>query len=95
MGGAESIRGNTNRFKFNIFKTDDVLPLKRIPFGPYNLPVPKDYDTFLKNSYGKKYMQIPKVIRDHGRYKRLLKIDNVQELIDESLEIFKEVNRNF
>lgn len=95
IGGAECVRGNTNRFNFKILKTDDLFPLKRIPFGIYDFPVPCNTHKFLKDIYGKNYGQIPNDIRDHGRYRKLKKFDNMMESLDEGIQMLKDVNDNF
>ena len=91
----EDVRGSMNIYKFSILRTDNLLPLQKLPFGPLELPVPSNWDDYLRHIYGTRYMEIPKKIRDHGRLNRYRKQENIMEMLREANEMFHEANVNF
>lgn len=95
ISGVEGTRGPVNTYKLVMMETDKLFPLKQMKFGEYDFPVPNDYKDYLIAQYGKNYLKIPKVIRDHGRLARIREIDNINQLLAEAVEIFKESNKNF
>ena len=95
ISGVEGTRGPVNTYKLVMMETDKLFPLKQMRFGENEFPVPNDYKDYLIAQYGKSYLKIPKVIRDHGRLDRIRGIDNINEMLGEAVEIFKESNKNF
>jgi len=93
--GVENVRGKVNLYKFAALEYDNMFPLRRLKFGECELLAPNDSHDYLKHIYGKKYMQIPSKIRDHGRLNRYRKQPNIMEMLKESNEMFKKVNENF
>jgi len=80
---------------FKILKTEDLLPLKRIKFGKYEFLAPSNYDNYLKEIYGKKYMEIGKTIKDHNRLNRYKKQPNIISKLNESNDELLKANSNF
>lgn len=95
ISGVEGTRGPVNTYKLVMMETDKLFPLKQMRFGENEFPVPNDYKDYLIAQYGKSYLKIPKVIRDHGRLDRIRGIDNINEMLEEAVEIFKQSNKNF
>lgn len=95
ISGVEGTRGPVNTYDLVMMQTDKLFPLKRINFGENKFPVPNDYKDYVIAQYGEKYLQIPKVIRDHGRLTRIREIDNIVEYLEEAVAIFKNANENF
>ena len=91
----ENARGRNRAYAFKILKTDDYFPLKKISFGGYQLPVPKDTDSYLKNIYGDEYFSIPPKIRTHGRLKTFVNEDNILGKLEEAYTSIKQANDNF
>ena len=95
ISGVEGTRGPVNTYKLVVMDTDKLFPLQRTNFGVNKYPVPVDYEDYLIAQYGKKYMEIPKVIRDHNRLGRIRTIDGIVEKLEEAVEIFRKANQNF
>ncbi|WP_405294384.1 phosphorylcholine transferase LicD [Methanobrevibacter sp.] len=93
--GVESVHGNVNIFPFEIVESDELFPLQRIPFGEYEFSAPKNPHTFLLSAYGKRYMRIPKKIRDHGRLTYYKEIENVEEIFNKASNSLKKVNDTY
>ncbi|MBE6498984.1 MAG: LicD family protein [Methanobrevibacter thaueri] len=93
--GVESVHGNVNMFKFNILEKDIIFPLQKAQFGKYEFPVPNDSRTFLIDVYGKKYMKIPKKIRNHGRLTYYREIEGIEEIFNTAANEIKEVNDTY
>ena len=80
---------------FKILKTEDLQPLKRIEFGNGEFLAPNNPDNYLKEIYGKNYMQIGKSIKDHNRLNRYKKQPDIMPKLKESYEELLKVNENF
>lgn len=95
ISGVEGTRGPVNTYDLVVMETDKLLPLKRINFGVNKYPVPVDSKDYLIAQYGKNYLKIPRVIRDHGRLDRLRTIDGIVEKLADAIEVFKKANETF
>ena len=95
ISGVEGTRGPVNTYDLVMMETDKLFPLKRINFGVNKYPVPVDSVDYLIAQYGKNYLKIPKVIRDHGRLDRIRGIDGIVEKLEEAVNIFKQANKSF
>ena len=93
--GVESVHGNTNMFKFQILETENLFPLKKVEFGKYEFTIPNNSQLHLINIYGKKYMKIPKKIRDHGRLTYYRQVEGIEETFNAISESIKKVNDNY
>jgi len=95
ISGVEGTRGPGNTYDLVMMETDKLFPLKRINFGMNKCPAPVDSINYLIAQYGKNYLKIPKVIRDHGRLERLREIDGIIEKLQEAIVIFRKANNSF
>ena len=93
--GVENARGKVNIYPFKVIKTDKLFPIKRVKFGKCMLPAPQDAPDYLLNVYGKRFMEIPGKIRDHGRLNRYKKQPDIMNMLKETNEMFRRVNENF
>ena len=80
---------------FKILYTKDLLPLKRVKFGPYEFLAPNNPDKYLIEIYGKNYMEIGRTIKEHGRLTRYKKYPNIMEKLTEAKDELIEVNKTF
>lgn len=95
ISGVECPRGKIKMYPYKILKAEEVFPLKRIPFGKYDFPVPNHTRDYLKYIYGKNYMSIPNKVRDHKRLNRYVKKDNIIEVLQEEIDLLRKANKNF
>lgn len=56
---ADEITWTFNPFTPFKYKYSDIYPTKKLKFENLKLPVPKNYDAYLKNAYGPNYMTPP------------------------------------
>lgn len=82
-------------YKFKLFKTENLLPLKEIEFNGKLYPCPNNEKAYLETIYGKSYMDIPKIIRRHTRVSKLKDLPYAEEKFEKYFKLFKEANRNF
>ena len=80
---------------FKILKTEDLMPLKRLKFGPYEFSAPNNSDNYLSEIYGKNYMEIGRTIKEHGRLARYKKYPNIMEKLNQAKEELIRVNNDF
>ncbi len=90
----EGPAGPNRVIKLNLFDTDKIFPLKRVPFGNLMLPGPNDSDYYLKKIYND-YWSIPKVLTFHGRFKRIRKYPNINKVFETHINKLKNINDNF
>lgn len=98
VGGVDSVLGNIRLYTVYrkiLLKRDEIFPLKRLPFGKYDFPAPKNARDHIIGYYGKNYMQIPNKIRDHGRLNKFKKEENIIELLEEGINMLKAANQNY
>ncbi len=69
---------------FKILKTENLIPLKRLKFGPYEFSAPNNSDNYLSEIYGKNYMEIGRTIKEHGRLARYKKYPNIMEKLNQA-----------
>ncbi len=96
--GVEDSRNNLRKFsvyKFDVVETDQIFPLIRLPFGPYEFLAPNDTRQYLIDIYGKRYMQIPKKVRDHGRLNRYRSAENIMDILEECIGLLKKANERY
>ncbi len=93
--GVENVRGKVNIYPFAVMETDDVFPTHKVKFGKSSLSAPKDSHGYIKKVYGKRYMEIPSKIRDHGRLNRYVKQPHIMDMLKESNAMLKKANENF
>ena len=83
-----------NLYELMILESDKIFPLTKIKFGQHSYPAPHDYNYYLTNVYGN-FMSVPKSIRTHRRVNNFRKMNNINEIFEEHIQKFKEVNNNF
>lgn len=95
--GCESLRGNHSLFTYPyaIIQTEEIFPLTKVKFGPYEFYAPNNSIDYLKGIYGNNFMRIPKTFKDHGRLNRFRKEIGVDEKVFEAYQIIKNVNENY
>lgn len=92
-----SIEGpfGNGRYKFNLFKTDKLFPLKEIEFEGRFYPCPNDVDDYLTGIYGEHFMKIPRLVHYHRRLDTLRKDKDLEDKFNYYLKTLKEANDNF
>ena len=81
-------------YEVYVLDTDSLFPIREVKYGDYMFPVPNDYDDYLKKIYGD-YMKVPKSIHTHLRTDNYRKFPNANEIFENIIDKFKEVNNNF
>jgi phosphorylcholine metabolism protein LicD len=94
LNGVEGSAGPNRLNKLQVFNTEGIQPFKRVKFGKYEFPGPKDKDYYLKNYYGN-YWKVPRVLTFHQRMGRLRKFPEINEIMENEAIYLKEVNDNF
>jgi phosphorylcholine metabolism protein LicD len=94
LNGVEGSAGPNRLNKLQVFNTDGIQPFKRVKFGKYEFPGPKDKDYYLNNYYGN-YWKVPRVLTFHQRMGRLRKYPDIKEIMENEAIYLKEVNDNF
>lgn len=85
----------TNLYELMVLKYSDVFPLKESNFREYVFPVPNDSDFYLKQIYGKNYMEIPKNVSTHNRLTLFRDFPNINDILEDYINVLKEANKNF
>lgn len=80
------------RYDLRVYKYDTIFPLKEIEFEDKVYPCPNDTIGFLKIFFGEDYMNVPRVIAQHGFYDFLSRLENNEEILKEHAEFFKKLN---
>ena len=96
--GVEDSRNNLRKFsvyKFDIVETEKVFPLTRMMFGGYEFMAPNNTRQYLIDIYGKKFLQIPRKIRDHNRLNKFRRQENIIEILEECVELLKKANERY
>ena len=94
LNGVEGSAGPNRLNKLQVFDTDGIQPFKRVKFGKYEFPGPKDQDYYLTRYYGD-YWKVPRVLTFHQRMGRLRKFPDIDEIMENEVIFLKEVNDNF
>ena len=94
LNGVEGSAGPNRINKLQVFNTEGIQPFKRVKFGNYEFPGPKDADYYLSNYYGK-YWNVPSVLTFHQRMGRLRKFPNINEIMGQEALNLKKINDNF
>ena len=79
-------------YPFIIYKYEDVFPLKKITFEGNEYPCTSNYLDYIKTVYGEDYMSIPLKVHSHHRDDQLRYIENIDEIISDSLMELREFN---
>lgn len=85
---------NLNIYNLSIINKEDIFPLKRIKFMDNYFSCPNNYKKHLNDMYGN-YLELPKVIKIHGLFKRVKKIDNIEEQYNIAINKLKAINQKF
>lgn len=92
--GVEGACGLHNLYKLMIFKSEDVFPLKNVPYGDYEFYAPNNSYEYLKNIYGN-FMEVPPTIRTHNRVGRFRYDEKAPEIFKDDLKRIYNVNKKF
>ena len=95
LSGVEGVKSPRDFYRINILETDKLFPLKTLNFNDHSFKVPRDADYYLSMIYGNTYREIPKAIREHSRISKLIKIENINELLEDAVLEMKSANENF
>ena len=89
-----AITGNGYAFSFGIYDADEMFPLSTIKFESREYPCPKNPVHYLEKRYPD-FLKVPQKIDIHDFHHRLLKTENVHEILDGEINRLKEINKNF
>lgn len=93
--GVEGARGNFSGYKFDIFKTKDIYPLKKLEFENKMYKVPNNSEAYLTQTYGN-YLNIPKVIHHHhDRFDKLREREDGEKIFEKNIFRMKKINASF
>ena len=93
--GVEGARGNFSGYKFQIFNTEDIYPLKCVEFENKKYKAPNNSDMYLKQTYGD-YLDIPKVIHNHhDRFDKLREREDGLKIFEKNILKMKKINKSF
>lgn len=98
IAGVENVRGKVPKvtmYPHKVFDRSDIFPIKRLPFGDCEVPVPNETIKYVKDIYGNNYLRVPKKIRDHKRLNTFVKEENILEMLDEGITKLSRANENF
>ncbi|MEE0901556.1 MAG: LicD family protein [Methanobrevibacter sp.] len=95
LSGVEGVRSPKDFYRIKILETDRLYPLKTLNFKDHSFKVPSDTDYYLSMIYGDTYREIPKSVRDHSRISKLIKIENINDLLEDAVDEMKSANENF
>ena len=79
---------------FGIYDADEMFPLSTIKFESREYPCPKNPVHYLEKRYPD-FLKVPQKIDIHDFHHRLLKTENVHEILDGEINRLKEINKNF
>ena len=95
LPGIEGARSRFTDYNFNLFKREDIFPLRKLEFENVEYFAPNNYDEYLTQTFGS-YMSIPRVIHHHHhRFERLAKRDDVIEIFEKNIKLLRDANSNF
>lgn len=81
-------------FSFGVYETEEMFPLDTIKFESRQYPCPKNPVHYLEYRY-KDYLKVPKKVDIHDFHHRLLKTENIHEILDGEIDRLHEINQNF
>ena len=81
-------------YPFKIIPYNEIFPTRRIPFGKYEFPVPKETVKYTKDIYGKNYHKVPGKIRDHKRLNKFVKEENIMDMLNDGISKLQKANEN-
>ena len=83
----------SDMFGFKIVKKESIFPLGEIKFNNNYYPCPNNFDEHLRGFYGD-YLNIPRVVRNHGLFDLKRKVADECESYDFSIKTINEANEN-
>lgn len=92
--GVEGACGPNNLYNLMILKKNDVFPLQNKKYADKIFPCPNNPDSLLRSVYGK-YMEVPSIIRTHGRVNKFRYYPGIEEVFIKDYHRLKEVNNQF
>lgn len=98
IGGVENVRGKVPKvtmYPHKVFHKDEIFPIKRLPFGNTECPVPNETIPYTMDIYGKNYLKIPKKIRDHKRLNWFIGEENILDKLQEGIDKLQKANENY
>ena len=93
--GTEGVRGPGRLYSLKFLETEKLFPLKKLNFGKTSIYAPNNHKYYLEKIYGPKFLEIPKIIRNHNRVSKLSTIENIDEILIDSINDLKNANKNF
>lgn len=81
-------------FSFGVYETDEMFPLSTIGFESREYPCPKNPVHYLEYRYGD-YLKVPKKVDIHDFHHRLLKTENIHEILEREIDRLHKINENF
>lgn len=89
--GVDNVMGKYQRYSFNIYKTNEIFPLKPVKFCNNTYYGPNNPDYYLKKIYGN-YHQMPRIIEKHRRVDDLKKNPNNYQIFENEIRKMKKIN---
>ena len=90
--GIENMRSKYDkRYKFVVFKYEDVFPLQKLVYNNKYYLCPNNFHKFLTVMYGD-YMTIPRSIKHHQRLFNMIKNYDIEELFEIHIKKMKDIN---
>ncbi len=80
---------------FSIVDYDTLFPLNVIKFEDRLYPCPNNTKKYVQTCYGDSFMAIPSVIKNHGFLQHIERWDDVYDLLEENINLLKEINAKF
>lgn len=80
---------------FSIVDYDTLFPLNVIKFEDRLYPCPNNTKKYVQTCYGDSFMTIPQTIKNHGFLQHIERWDDVYDLLEENIDLLKEVNAKF
>lgn len=81
-------------FSFGIYDAGQMYPFGELKFEDRVYPCPKNPKHYLEKRYGD-FLSVPKKVEIHGLHERLIKTENIIDILDEQIEVLRNANENF
>ena len=82
-------------YKFEIYETDKIYPLKSVKFQNKQYKCPNDTDYYLTKIYDN-YLNIPKKVKHHHvRWRHLRKVENIEQIYETNISKLHVINESF